>query len=66
MLSSYGKTNNLTQFVGIELCEDIRFDTVQLATFDFSGVFKDFTVSVAKTYPTDAEKWNIAGAYIQG
>ena len=64
MLSSYGKTNNLTQFVGIELCEDIRFDTVQLATFDFfSGVFKDFTVSVAKTYPTDAEKWNIAGAY---
>jgi len=33
MLSPYGKTNNLTQFVGIELCEDIRFDTVQLATF---------------------------------
>ncbi|KAF9068596.1 UNC-like C-terminal-domain-containing protein [Rhodocollybia butyracea] len=42
------------QFVVVELCEDIRIDTVQLANFEFfSGVFKDFTVSVAKTYKED-------------
>lgn len=52
------------QFVVIELCEDIRLDTVQLANFEFfSGVFKDFTVSVAKTYTTDAEGWIAAGTY---
>jgi hypothetical protein len=53
-----------TQFVVVELCEDIRIDTVQLANFEFfSGVFKDFTVSVAKTYTTDAEGWTNAGTY---
>ncbi|OBZ71136.1 V-type proton ATPase proteolipid subunit [Grifola frondosa] len=52
------------QFVVVELCEDIRIDTVQLANFEFfSGVFKDFTVSVAKTYTTDPDGWTIAGTY---
>jgi len=52
------------QFVVVELCEDIRLDTVQLANFEFfSGVFKDFTVSVAKTYTTEAEGWTVAGTY---
>lgn len=49
------------KFVVVELCEDIRIDTVQLANFEFfSGVFKDFTVSVAKTY---TEGWTVAGTY---
>ncbi|KIY52441.1 hypothetical protein FISHEDRAFT_69860 [Fistulina hepatica ATCC 64428] len=52
------------QFVVVELCEDIRIDTVQLANFEFfSGVFKDFTVSVAKTYTTDPDGWAVAGTY---
>ena len=40
------------RFVIVELCEDIRIDTAQLANFEFfSGAFKDFTISIAKTYP---------------
>jgi hypothetical protein len=53
-----------SKFVVVELCEDIRIDTVQLANFEFfSGVFKDFTVSVAKRYSLDEEDWVEAGTY---
>ena len=49
------------QYVIVELCEDIRIDTVQLANYEFfSGVFKDFSVSVAKTYTSG---WVPAGTY---
>ena len=52
------------QFVAVELCDDIRIDTVQLANFEFfSGVFKDFSVSVAKTYITDIDGWTHVGTY---
>ncbi len=53
------------QFVIVELCEDIRIDTVQLSNYEFfSGVFKDFTVSVSKKYyPNDPESWTFAGTY---
>jgi hypothetical protein len=52
------------QFVVVELCDDIRIDTVQLANYEFfSGVFKDFTVSVAKTYITNVDGWTFAGRY---
>lgn len=64
MLSPCGSSNGESQFVVVELCEDIRIDTVQLANFEFfSGVFKDFTVSVAKTMTYDAEAWTVAGTY---
>lgn len=64
MLSPCRSSKQEMQFVVVELCEDIRIDTVQLANFEFfSGVFKDFTVSVAKTYTTDADGWTIAGSY---
>lgn len=65
MLSPCAKPDGEKQFVVVELCDDIRIDTVQLANFEFfSGVFKDFTVSVAKTYTTDAsEGWTYAGTY---
>ncbi|KAK0460009.1 UNC-like C-terminal-domain-containing protein [Desarmillaria tabescens] len=57
-------TSKEKQFVIVELCDDIRIDTVQLANFEFfSGVFKDFTVSVAKTYTTREEGWTVAGTY---
>ncbi|RDX48854.1 hypothetical protein OH76DRAFT_1351776 [Lentinus brumalis] len=53
-----------TQYVIVELCEDIRIDTVQLANFEFfSGVFKDFSVSVAKTYTTNLEEWTPVGTF---
>jgi hypothetical protein len=52
------------QFVVVELCDDIRIDTVQMANFEFfSGVFKDFSVSVAKTYSIDPDGWTFAGTY---
>jgi len=58
-----GKEEN--HFVVVELCEDIRIDTVQLANFEFfSGVFKDFTVSVAKTYTPDVPEWTTVGTYM--
>ncbi|KAH9971453.1 UNC-like C-terminal-domain-containing protein [Russula compacta] len=53
-------------FVVVELCDDIRIDTVQMANFEFfSGVFREFTVSVAKTYiAADAEGWTVVGTYV--
>jgi Sad1 / UNC-like C-terminal len=51
-------------FVVVELCDDIRIDTVQLSNFEFfSGVFRDFKVSVAQTYATDGKGWVEAGTY---
>ena len=61
MLSPCAEKN---QFIVVELCDDIRIDTIQLANFEFfSGVFKDFTVSFAKTYTTDTDGWTFAGTY---
>lgn len=52
------------KFIVVELCDDIRIDTVQLANFEFfSGVFKDFSVSVARTYPENPQDWTPAGTY---
>jgi hypothetical protein len=64
MLSPCRPPKGEPQFVVVELCEDIRIDTVQLANFEFfSGVFKDFTVSVSKTYTTDPDGWTFASAH---
>jgi Sad1 / UNC-like C-terminal len=54
------------RFVVVELCEDLRIDTAQLANFEFfSGMFKEFTVSVAKKYAaTEAEGWRAVGTYV--
>jgi Sad1 / UNC-like C-terminal len=56
----------MPQFVVVELCEYIRIDTVRLSNFEFlSGTFKEFTVSVAKTYgATEAEGWTVVGTYV--
>ncbi|RDB14574.1 hypothetical protein Hypma_016297 [Hypsizygus marmoreus] len=64
MLSPCNGPTKEQQFVVVELCEDIRIDTVQLANFEFfSGVFKDFRVSVAKTSITEDEGWTNVGVY---
>ncbi|KAJ6624363.1 UNC-like C-terminal-domain-containing protein [Mycena sp. CBHHK59/15] len=64
MLSPCHPPKGEQQFIVVELCEDIRIDTVQLANFEFfSGVFKDFTVSVSKTYTTDPEGWTFASTH---
>ncbi|KZT28717.1 hypothetical protein NEOLEDRAFT_1128893 [Neolentinus lepideus HHB14362 ss-1] len=64
MLSPCAKPDGEKQFVVVELCDDIRIDTVQLANFEFfSGVFKDFTVSVTKVYTDDVSEWTYAGTY---
>lgn len=56
--------NEKGHFVVVELCDDIRIDTVQLANFEFfSGVFKDVTISAAKTHPVGKEGWTGAGVY---
>ena len=61
MLSPCSEKN---QYVIVELCEDIRIDTVQLANYEFfSGVFKDFSVSVSKTYTMKPEEWTPAGTF---
>ncbi|TFK27675.1 hypothetical protein FA15DRAFT_701676 [Coprinopsis marcescibilis] len=63
MLSPCKPPNGGKKFVVVELCDDIRIDTVQLANYEFfSGVFKYFSVSVSKTY-TDSESWTHAGTY---
>lgn len=50
--------------VVVELCDDIKIDTVQLANFEFfSGVFRDLSISVAKTYTKDPRGWIDAGVY---
>lgn len=64
MLSPCKPANGESQFIVVELCEDIRIDTVQLANFEFfSGVFKDFSVHVAKTDATNDKSWEDAGTY---
>jgi hypothetical protein len=58
------QTSKEKHFVIVELCEDIRIDTVQLANFEFfSGVFKDIRVSVAHTYTSDGQGWVVVGDY---
>ncbi|KAH9028634.1 hypothetical protein EDB85DRAFT_1828935, partial [Lactarius pseudohatsudake] len=68
MLSPCAAPPQFVQVI-VELCEDIRIDTVQLTNFEFfSGVFKEsckeFTVSVAKMYAMDTEGWTVVGTYV--
>ncbi|KZS93724.1 Sad1/UNC-like protein, partial [Sistotremastrum niveocremeum HHB9708] len=52
------------KFVIMELCDDIRIDTIQLANFEFfSGVFRDIRISVAQQYLSDTDGWTEVGTY---
>lgn len=56
--------NSKHKFVVVELCDDIRIDTVQLANYEFfSGVFKDVKISLAENAPGDPLSWVDAGTY---
>ncbi|KAF8701066.1 Sad1 / UNC-like C-terminal, partial [Rhizoctonia solani] len=47
----------------VELCDDIRVDTVQLANFEFfSGVFKDIAIYLGRTNNPHSPKLNWVGA----
>jgi hypothetical protein len=56
-----------SKYVIVELCDDIRIDTVQLANFEFfSGVFKQVRIRVAMNYPgsgDEEEGWTEMGTY---
>ncbi|KAJ1306062.1 hypothetical protein OPQ81_010775 [Rhizoctonia solani] len=50
----------------VELCDDIRVDTVQLANFEFfSGVFKDIAIYLARTNNPHSHRlnWDFAGVF---
>ncbi|QRV98322.1 transmembrane and coiled-coil 2 domain protein [Ceratobasidium sp. AG-Ba] len=52
------------KYVVVELCEEIRVDTVQLANFEFfSGVFKDITITLSQTAHIDGPTSEIMGVY---
>lgn len=52
------------KFVIVELCDDVRIDTVQLANYEFfSGVFKDIKISLSESSPGDPQAWIDAGTY---
>lgn len=52
------------KYVVVELCDDVRIDTVQLANYEFfSGVFKDIKISLSEHAPGDRESWIDAGTY---
>ncbi|KDN47861.1 hypothetical protein RSAG8_03281, partial [Rhizoctonia solani AG-8 WAC10335] len=50
----------------VELCDDIRVDTVQLANFEFfSGVFRDIAIYLARTNNPHSHRltWDPAGVF---
>ncbi|RCH80719.1 hypothetical protein CU097_001175, partial [Rhizopus azygosporus] len=50
------------KFVIINLCEQIRVDTIVMANFEFfSSTFKDFKVYASSKYPTD--DWRLLGQW---
>ncbi|KAG8738248.1 hypothetical protein FRC10_007116, partial [Ceratobasidium sp. 414] len=52
------------KYVVVELCDEIRVDTVQLANFEFfSGVFKDITITLSRTANVDGPGSEIMGVY---
>ncbi|KAG8999751.1 hypothetical protein FRB93_013123 [Tulasnella sp. JGI-2019a] len=56
--------NAKSKYVIVELCDDVRIDTVQLANYEFfSGVFKDIRISLSESAPGDPLSWIDAGTY---
>jgi hypothetical protein len=52
------------KYVIIELCDDVKIDTVQLANYEFfSGVFKDIRISLSDTIPADSKGWVDGGTH---
>ena len=52
------------KFLIVELCNDIKIDTIVLGNFEFfSSTFRSFRVSVADRYPAKADKWEDIGTF---
>lgn len=52
------------KFVEVELCDEIRIDTVVLASFElFSSMFKHFRMSCSGEYPGKPESWHDLGYF---
>lgn len=52
------------KFLIVELCNDIKIDTIVLGNFEFfSSTFRSFRVSVADRYPVKADKWEDIGTF---
>lgn len=53
-----------SKFVELELCEEIRIDTIVLANFEFfSSMFKHFSVKVSMHYPGKLDEWHDLGTF---
>ncbi|GAC98009.1 hypothetical protein PHSY_005597 [Pseudozyma hubeiensis SY62] len=58
------KQNGASQFVIVELCEEIKIDTLVLANYEFfSNMFKKFTVTAARQLTGRESDWTPLGAF---
>lgn len=58
------KSKGNTQFVIVELCEEIKIDTLVLANYEFfSNMFKKFTVTAARQLTGRASDWVQLGVF---
>lgn len=52
------------KFVEVELCDEIRIDTIVLANFEFfSSMFKHFSIKVSMHYPGRVDEWHDLGTF---
>jgi hypothetical protein len=52
------------KFVELELCDEIKIDTIVLANFEFfSSMFKHFSIKVSVNYPGRADEWHDLGTF---
>ncbi|SPO29684.1 uncharacterized protein UTRI_05506 [Ustilago trichophora] len=59
-----GKHKGGSQFVIVELCEEIKIDTIVLANYEFfSNMFKKFTVTAARQLTGRENDWTQLGVF---
>ncbi|SPO30875.1 uncharacterized protein UTRI_05506_B [Ustilago trichophora] len=59
-----GKLKGGSQFVIVELCEEIKIDTIVLANYEFfSNMFKKFTVTAARQLTGRENDWTQLGVF---
>ncbi|SNX83997.1 uncharacterized protein MEPE_02705 [Melanopsichium pennsylvanicum] len=59
-----GKLKGGSQFVIVELCEEIKIDTIVLANYEFfSNMFKKFTVTAAQQLTGRENDWTQLGVF---
>ena len=53
------------KFVVVELCQEVRIDTLVLANYEFfSGMVRDVTVWTSRKYPPPHGKWRFLGRFV--